>query len=116
MAYVIDTREENKGNLLGLPPEHQVEFWINLVYRTVLVAKAPYRLATIKMQELSKSLQEMIDNGFIWPSSSLWVAPILFVKKNDRSHRMCVDYRELKKLTVRNRYPLPRIDDLFDQL
>ncbi|GKF63850.1 putative reverse transcriptase domain-containing protein, partial [Tanacetum coccineum] len=68
------------------------------------------------MKELSEQQQELSDKGFIRPSSSPWGAPVLFVKKKDRSFRMCIDYRELNKLTVKNRYPLPRIDDLFDQL
>ena len=68
------------------------------------------------MKELSTQLQELLDKGFIRPSSSPWGAPILFVKKKDGSHRMCIDYQELYKVTVKNRYPLPRIDDLFDQL
>ncbi|GKF21221.1 retrotransposon protein, putative, ty3-gypsy subclass, partial [Tanacetum coccineum] len=75
----------------------------------------PYRLAPSKLQELSTQLQELFDKGFIRPSSSPWGAPVLFVKKKDGSFRMCIDYRELNKLTVKNRYPLPRIDDLFDQ-
>nr|GFB24599.1 putative reverse transcriptase domain-containing protein [Tanacetum cinerariifolium]GFB61231.1 putative reverse transcriptase domain-containing protein [Tanacetum cinerariifolium] len=80
------------------------------------VAQAPYRLAPSEMQELSNQLQELVDRGFIRPSTSPYGAPVLFVKKKDGSFRMCIDYRELKKLTVKNRYPLPRIDDLFDQL
>ncbi|GKF83787.1 putative reverse transcriptase domain-containing protein [Tanacetum coccineum] len=68
------------------------------------------------MHELSEQLQELQDKGFIGPSHSPWGAPVLFVKKKDGSFRMCIDYRELNKLTVKNRYPLPRIDDLFDQL
>ncbi|GJT46768.1 putative reverse transcriptase domain-containing protein [Tanacetum coccineum] len=80
------------------------------------VAKSPYRLAPLEMQELSGQLQELQDKGFIRPSHSPWGAPVLFVKKKDGSFRMCIDYRELNKLTVKNRYPLPRIDDLFDQL
>ncbi|GJV33762.1 ribonuclease H-like domain-containing protein [Tanacetum coccineum] len=80
------------------------------------VARAPYRLAPSEMQELSNQLQELADRGFIRPSTSPWGAPVLFVKKKDGSFRMCIDYRELNKLTVKNRYPLPRIDDLFDQL
>ncbi|GJY62860.1 putative reverse transcriptase domain-containing protein [Tanacetum coccineum] len=80
------------------------------------VARAPYRLAPSKMKELAEQLQELSDKGFIRPSSSPWGAPVLFVKKKDGSFRMCIDYRELNKLTVKNRYPLPRIDDLFDQL
>ncbi|GJY67255.1 putative reverse transcriptase domain-containing protein [Tanacetum coccineum] len=80
------------------------------------VARAPYRLAPAELQELSTQLQELSDRGFIRPSSSPWGAPVLFVKKNDGSFWMCIDYRELNRLTVKNRYPLPRIDNLFDQL
>ena len=102
--------------LPGIPPERQVEFRIDLVPGAAPIAKAPYRLAPPEMQDLSMQLQELLDKGFIRPSSSPWGALILFVKKKDRSHRMCIDYRELNKVTVKNRYPLPRIDDLFDQL
>ncbi|GJR60627.1 hypothetical protein Tco_1502789 [Tanacetum coccineum] len=102
--------------LTGLPPTRQVEFQIDLVPGAALVARAPYRLAPSKLQELSTQLQELSDKGFIRPSSSPWGASVLFVKKNIRSFRMCINYRELNKLTVKNRYPLPRIDDLFDQL
>ncbi|GJS70509.1 hypothetical protein Tco_0703350 [Tanacetum coccineum] len=80
------------------------------------VARAPYRLAPSEMQELSNQLQELSDRGFIRPSTSLWGAPVLFVKKKDESFKISIDYQELNKLTVKNRYPLPRIDDLFDQL
>ncbi|GKD74322.1 putative reverse transcriptase domain-containing protein, partial [Tanacetum coccineum] len=80
------------------------------------VARAPYRLAPSKMKELSEQLKELSNKGFIRPSSSPWGAPVLFVKKKDESFRMCIDYREVNKLTMKNRYPLLRIDDLFDQL
>ncbi|GJR54790.1 putative reverse transcriptase domain-containing protein [Tanacetum coccineum] len=103
-------------DLSGLPPQRQVEFRINLVPGATPVAKSPYRLPPSKMQELSGQLQELQDKGFIRPSHSLWGAPVLFVKKKDGSFRMCIHYRELNKLTVKNRYPLPRIDELFDQL
>ncbi|GJW49731.1 putative reverse transcriptase domain-containing protein [Tanacetum coccineum] len=103
-------------DLSGLPPQQQVEFRIDLVPGVTPVAKSPYRLAPSKMQELSGQLQELQDKGFIRPSHSPWGAPVLFVKKKDGSLRMCIDYRELNKLTIKNRYPLPRIDDLFDQL
>nr|GEX90626.1 putative reverse transcriptase domain-containing protein [Tanacetum cinerariifolium] len=103
-------------DLPGLPPPRQVEFEIELVPGAAPVARAPYRLAPSKMKELAKHLQELSDKGFIRPSSSPWGAPMLFVKKKDGSFRMCIDYRELNKLTIKNRYPLPRIDDLFDQL
>ncbi|GJU87750.1 putative reverse transcriptase domain-containing protein [Tanacetum coccineum] len=105
-----------KEDLPGLPPTHQVEFQIDLVPGAAPVARAPYRLAPSEMKELSEQLKELSDKGFIRPSSSPWGAPVLFVKKKDGSFRMCIDYRELNKLTVKNRYPLPRIDDLFDQL
>ncbi|GJU87528.1 putative reverse transcriptase domain-containing protein, partial [Tanacetum coccineum] len=105
-----------KEDLLGLPPTRQVEFQIDLVPGAAPVARAPYRLAPSEMKELSEQLKELSDKGFIRPSSSPWGAPVLFVKKKDGSFRMCIDYRELNKLTVKNRYPLPRIDDLFDQL
>ncbi|KAJ9541670.1 hypothetical protein OSB04_028176 [Centaurea solstitialis] len=103
-------------DLPGIPPERQVEFRIDLIPGAAPVAKTPYRLAPPEMQELSNQLEELLEKGFIRPSSSPWGAPILFVKKKDGTLRMCIDYRELNKLTVKNRYPLPRIDDLFDQL
>ncbi|KAK1432009.1 hypothetical protein QVD17_08873 [Tagetes erecta] len=102
--------------LPGVPPERQVEFKIDLVPGANPVAKSPYRLAPSEMKELMSQLQDLLDKGFIRPSVSPWGAPILFVKKKDGSMRMCIDYRELNKLTIKNRYPLPRIDDLFDQL
>ncbi|GJT87368.1 putative reverse transcriptase domain-containing protein [Tanacetum coccineum] len=103
-------------DLPGLPPVRQVEFQIDLIPGAAPVARTPYRLAPSEMQELSNQLQELTDRGFIRPSTSPWGAPVLFVKKKDGSFRMCIDYRELNKLTIKNRYPLPRIDDLFDQL
>ncbi|GKC43198.1 putative reverse transcriptase domain-containing protein, partial [Tanacetum coccineum] len=103
-------------DLLGLPPTQQVEFQIDLVPSAAPVARAPYRLTPSEMKELSEQLKELSDKGFIRPSSLPWGAPVLFVKKKDGSFRMCIDYRELNKLMVKNRYPLPRIDDLFDQL
>ncbi|KAJ0890052.1 putative nucleotidyltransferase, Ribonuclease H [Helianthus annuus] len=102
--------------LPGLPPDREVEFRIHLLPGTAPIAKAPYRLAPAEMQELKKQLDELLEKGFIQPSSSPWGAPILFVKKKDGSMRMCIDYRELNKVTIKNRYPLPRIADLFDQL
>nr|GEX61357.1 putative reverse transcriptase domain-containing protein [Tanacetum cinerariifolium] len=103
-------------DLPGLPPSREIEFRIDLIHGAMLVAKSPYRLAPTEMQELTNQLKELQDKGFIRPSSSPWGAPVLFVKKKDGSFRMCIDYRELNKLTIKNRYPLPRIDDLFDQL
>ncbi|KAJ0619192.1 putative nucleotidyltransferase, Ribonuclease H [Helianthus annuus] len=103
-------------DLPGLPPSRDIDFRIDLIPGANPVAKAPYRLAPSEMRELSNQLQELLEKGFIRPSTSPWGAPVLFVKKKDGSFRMCIDYRELNKLTIKNRYPLPRIDDLFDQL
>ncbi|GJV68829.1 putative reverse transcriptase domain-containing protein [Tanacetum coccineum] len=116
VPIVQDFPEVFPEDLPGLPLARRVEFQIDLILGAAPVARAPYRLAPSEMMELSEQLQELSDKGFIRPSSSPWGAPILFVKKKDGSFRMCIDYRELNKLTVKNRYPLPRIDDLFDQL
>ncbi|GJY78027.1 putative reverse transcriptase domain-containing protein [Tanacetum coccineum] len=116
VPIVRDFPEVFPEDLPGLPPTRQVEFQIDLVPGVASIARAPYRLAPSERKELSEQLKELSDKGFIRPSSSPWGAPVLFVKKKDGSFRMCIDYRELNKLTVKNRYPLPRIDDLFDQL
>ncbi|GKU99858.1 hypothetical protein SLEP1_g12641 [Rubroshorea leprosula] len=103
-------------DLPGLPPDREVEFAIDLVPGTGPVSKAPYCMAPTELKELKIQLEELLEKGFIRPSVSPWGAPVLFVKKKDGSMRLCIDYRELNKVTVKNRYPLPRIDDLFDQL
>ena len=103
-------------DLPGLPPEREIEFTIELIPGTAPVSKAPYRLAPAELKELKAQLQELVDKGFIRPSHSPWGAPVLFVKKKDGTLRLCIDYRELNKVTIKNKYPLPRIDDLFDQL
>ncbi|GJR90286.1 putative reverse transcriptase domain-containing protein [Tanacetum coccineum] len=114
VPIVQDFPEVFPEDLPGLPPARPMEFQIDLIPGAAPVARAPYRLALSEMKELSEQLQELSDKGFIRPSSSPWGAPFLFVKKKDGSSRMCIDYRELNKLTVKNRYPLLRIDDLFD--
>ncbi|GJY35295.1 putative reverse transcriptase domain-containing protein [Tanacetum coccineum] len=116
VSIVREFPEVFPENLPGLPPARQVEFQNRLSPCAAPLARAPYRFAPAKMQELSTQLQELSNIGFIRPISSPWGAPVLFVKNKDGSFRMCIDYRELNKLTVKNRYPLPRIDDLFDQL
>ncbi|GJT53248.1 putative reverse transcriptase domain-containing protein [Tanacetum coccineum] len=110
--WAVGIAKALKNDLSGLPPQRQVEFRIDLVPGATPIAKSPYRLAPSEMQELSGQLQELQDKGFIRPSHSPWGAPVLFVKKKDGLLPMCIDYRELNKLTVKNRYPLPRIDDL----
>ncbi|GKF16632.1 putative reverse transcriptase domain-containing protein, partial [Tanacetum coccineum] len=116
VPVVRDFPEVFPEDLPGLPPTRQVEFHIKLIPEAAPVARAPYRLAPAEIKELAEQLKILSDKGFIRPSSSPWGAPILFVKKKDGSFRMCIDYRELNKLTVKNHYPLPRINDLFDQL
>ncbi|GJZ08588.1 putative reverse transcriptase domain-containing protein [Tanacetum coccineum] len=116
VPVVRDFTEVFPEDLSGIPPTRQVEFQIDLIPGAAPVARAPYRLALSEMKELSDQLQELSVKGFIRPISSPWGAPVLFVKKKDGSFWMCIDYRELNKLTVKNRYPLLRIDDLFDQL
>ncbi|KAL8148130.1 hypothetical protein AgCh_005467 [Apium graveolens] len=131
-AYVLDTNKESPkiedipvvcefpdvfpDELLGLPPDREIEFTIDLAPGTEPILKAPYRMAPVEMKELAKQLQELLDKGIIRLSVSPWGAPVLFVKKKDGSMRLCIDYRELNKLTIKNKYPLPHIDDLFDQL
>jgi ribonuclease HI len=104
------------SEITGLPPDREVEFSIDLIPGTQPIHKAPYRMVPTELRELKEQLQELLDRGFIWPSVSFWGASVLFVKKKDGSMRMCIDYRELNWVTVKNKYPLLRIDDLFDQL
>ncbi|KAJ0717250.1 putative nucleotidyltransferase, Ribonuclease H [Helianthus annuus] len=116
IPIVRDFPEVFPEELPGLPPHRQVEFQIELAPGVAPIARAPYRLAPSELEELSTQLQELLEKGFIRPSSLPWGAPVLFVKKKDGTFRMCIDYRELNKVTVKNRYPLPRINDLLDQL
>ncbi|GKA28519.1 putative nucleotidyltransferase, ribonuclease H [Tanacetum coccineum] len=103
-------------DLQCLPLFCEVGFHIDLVPEVMPIAKSPYRLAPMELQELLNQLKKLQDKGFIRPRSSPWGAPVLFVKKKYDLFRMCINYQELNKLTIKNRYPLPRIDDLFDQL
>ena len=112
IPIVSDFSEE----LLGLPPHREIEFAIDIVPGATLASITPYRMAPMEVKELKLQLQELLEKGFIRPSVSPWGTPMLFVKKKDGTLRLCIDYRQLNKLTVKNKYPLPRIDDLFDQL
>ena len=103
-------------DLPGLPPDRDVEFSIDLLPGTNPISLTPYRMAPAELRELKIQLQELLDQGFIQPSISPWGAPVLFVRKKDGTLRLCIDYRQLNRVTIKNRYPLPRIDDLFDQL
>ncbi|EOY00066.1 Retrotransposon protein [Theobroma cacao] len=132
LAYVIDTSKgEPKledvpivsefpdvfpDDLPGIPPNRELEFPIDLLPGTAPISIPPYKMAPAELKELKAQLQVLVDKGFIRPSISPWGAPVLFVKKKDGTLRLCIDYRQLNRVTIKNKYPLPRIDDLFDQL
>ena len=103
-------------DLPGMPPDRNVEFAIELQPGTAPISRRPYRMPPNELAELKKQLQKLLDKGYIFPSTSHWGCPALFVKKKDQSLRMCVDYRPLNAVTIKNKYPIPRIDILFDQL
>ena len=102
--------------LLGIPPVREVHLSIEILPGTTPTSRAPYKMAPTELKKLKIQLQELLDKGFIRPSVSLWGAPVLFVKKKDGTIRMCIDYWQINKVTVKNKYPLPIIEDLFDQL
>jgi hypothetical protein len=102
--------------LPGMPPDRDIEFSIELLPKTAPISKRAYRMDVKDLIELKKQIEELLDKGFIRPSSSPWGAPVLFMNKKDGSRRMCVDYRSLNEVTIKNKYPLPRIEDLFDQM
>jgi hypothetical protein len=103
-------------DLPGMPPERKVEFAIELLPGTAPIFKRAYRVSGPELVELKKQIDELSEKGYIWPSTSPWAAPVLFVEKKDGTRRMCIDYRALNEVTIKNKYPLPRIEDLFDQL
>jgi hypothetical protein len=103
-------------DLSGMPPERAIEFEIELQPSTSPISKAPYKMSREELVELKIQLKDLLDNGFIHPSSSPWGCPVLFVSKKDKGLRLCVDYRQLNVVTIKNMYPLPRINILFDQL
>jgi hypothetical protein len=102
--------------LPGKPPDRDIEFVIELKPGIAPIYKTPYRMATLELAELKEHIKELLEKGFICPSSSPWGAPVIFVPKKDGTQRLCMDYRILNELTIKNKYLLPRIDDLFDQL
>ena len=110
---VIDFTDAFPNELPRLPPQRGVEFTIELLPGTQPISKSPYRMAPNEVKELKTKLEELIEKGFIRPSSSPWGAPVLFVRKKDGSLRLYIDYCQV---TVKNKYPLPRVDDLLDQL
>jgi hypothetical protein len=102
--------------LPGMPPDRDIEFVIKLKPGTATLYNTPFRMTTLELVELKEHIKEFLEKQFIHPSSSTWGAPVIFVPKKDGTQRLCMDYRALNEVTVRNKYSLPRIDDLFDQL
>ena len=116
LQVVCDFPEVFPDEIPDVPPEREIEFSIDLVPGTKPVSMAPYRMSASELAELKKQLEDLLEKKFVRPSVSPWGALVLLVKKKDGSMRLCIDYRQLNKVTIKNRYPLPRIDDLMDQL
>jgi hypothetical protein len=113
---VLDFPDVFPRELPGMPPKRKVEFAIELIPGTAPISKRAYRVSDPELVELKKQIDELLEKGYIRPSTLPWAAPVLFVEKKDGTKRMCIDYRSLNEVTVKNKYPLPRIEDLFDQL
>jgi hypothetical protein len=116
ISVVYEYADVFPDELPGMPPDQDIEFAIELQPRTTPISKRPYRMPPAELAELKKHLQELLDKGFICPSTSPWGCPALFMEKKDESLRLCIDYRPLNAVAIKNKYPLPRIDVLFDQL
>jgi hypothetical protein len=116
IRVVQEYRDVFLEELSGMPPDRDIEFVIKLLLGTPPISKRPYRMPINELAELKKQIAELQLKGFIHPSSSLWGAPVLFIKKKDRTQRMCVDCRSLNKVTIKNKYALPWIEDLLDQM
>ena len=101
-------------DLPGLPPDRDLEFELEVLPGSTLISIPSYRVTLMELKELKIQLQDLVDKGFIRSSVSLWGTSILFVKKKDGTLRLCIDYRQLNRVTIKNKYPLPRIDDLFE--
>ena len=114
--FVYEYEDVFPDDLQGLPPHKDVDFVIELHPGTSPIYMTPHRMARVELHELKVQLHELMDKGFNRPSTSPWEAPILFAKKKDKTLRLCIDYQQLNKVTIKNRYPLPRIDEFFDQL
>jgi hypothetical protein len=112
----VSTLDVFPEELPGMPPDRDIEFSIELLPGTAPISKIPYRMGVKDLVELKKQIEELLEKGFICPSLSPWGAPDLFVSKKDGSRRMCVDYRSLNEVTIKNKYSLPQIEDLFDQM
>jgi hypothetical protein len=116
IRIALEYRDVFPEDLIGMPPNRDIEFVIELLPGTPPISKRPYRMPVNELVELTKQIAELQSKGFIHNSSSPWGAPVLFMEKKDRTQRMCMDYRSLNEVTIKNKYPLPRIKDLFDQM
>jgi hypothetical protein len=116
IKVVLEFPDVFPKDLLGMPPERKVEFAIELLPGNTPIYKRAYRVSGSELVELKKQIDELSEKGYIRPSTSPWAAPILFMEKKDGTRRMCIDYRALNEVTIKNKYPLPRIKDLFDQM
>jgi hypothetical protein len=116
IKVVLEFLDVFPEDLQGMPPERKVEFAIELLPSTAPVSKRAYRVSGPELVELKKQIDELLEKGYIRPSTSPWAAPVLFVEKKDGTRRMCIDYRAQNEVTIKNNYPLPRIEDLFNQL
>lgn len=113
MLVVNEYPEIFPDDVSGLPPEREIEFSIDLMLGTRPISMQPYRMSLLKLIELKKQLEELLEKQFVRPSVSLWWAPVLLVKKKDGGSRLCIDYRQLNKVTIKNKYPWSRIDDIL---
>jgi hypothetical protein len=116
VPVVIEFLDVFPEELPSMPPDRDIEFVIELKPGTVSIYETPFRMTTLELAKLKEHIKELLEKGFICPSSSLWGAPVIFVPKKDGTQRLCMDYRALNEVTIKNMYPLPRIDDLFYQL
>jgi len=116
IPVVSDFVDVFPDDILGLTSKREVDFSINLVPGAGPISMAPYIMAPAKLSELKKQVEELLEKQFIRPSVSSWGAPVLLVEKKDGSSQLCVDYRQLNKLTIKNKYPFSKIDDLINQL
>jgi hypothetical protein len=116
VPVVIEFPDVFPKELPRMPPDEDIKFVIELKPGTALIYKTPFRMTTLELAELKEHIRKLLEKGFIHPSSSPWGAPIIFVPKKDGTQRLCVDYHALNEVTIKNNYPLPRIDDLFNQL
>ena len=114
LSIVNEFQDVFLEDLPGIPYECEIDFGIDLNANTKPISVPPYRMAPSELKVLKLQLKDLLDKGFIQPSISSWGVPVLFIKKKDGTHRMCINYQQLNKVIIKNKHPLPRFDDLFD--